>query len=138
MAQDGWSKVDPNNLSNVIYRLDSAKFAYTMPFFKQLYLGQDPIVSYYKNQGKILYVLKLWQSEYYIKNQAVLLGTIIEVDQPNTPHPWFQKHKRMYTIKPLTHVNNNHYIIVKVSTKTSLLNQWDHQVIKIEGSNESI
>ncbi|MAH61395.1 MAG: hypothetical protein CMF42_03795 [Legionellales bacterium] len=138
MAQDGWSKVDPNNLSNVIYRLDSAKFAYTMPFFKQLYLGQDPIASYYKNQGKTLYVLKLWQSEYYIKNQAVLLGTIIEVDQPNTPHPWFQKHKRIYTIKPLTHVNNNHYIIVKVSTKTSLLNQWDHQVIKIEGSNESI
>lgn len=138
MHHDGWSKVDPNNLSNVIYRLESARFAYTMPFFKQLYLGQDPIASFYKNQGEILYVVKLWKSEYFINNQAVLLGTIIEVDKPNTPHPWFQKHKRSYTIKPLTHINNHHYVIVKVTTTTSLLNQWDHQVIKIEGSNESI
>ena len=85
LLQSGWHILNENTFKTLFYRLTETSTSTTLPLLNQQYLGQIPLLSFYKtlNQKNII-IFRLWNSNIEIMPSKTILfaGTV------NYYHAW--------------------------------------------------
>ncbi len=76
----GWKKQPDSLFYSLLMRASGKNSAQELPLIAQLYLNKKPnlIMTYASDQGKTLYILRLWRSNYHLLNysQPIWLGSV--------------------------------------------------------------
>ena len=86
LTTHGWKKQPDSLFYSILMRASGQNSAQELPLMAQLYLNKKPalIMTYPSSQGQALFVLRLWRSNYHLKNysQPIWIGSVISL-QPN-------------------------------------------------------
>ncbi|MGQ3891121.1 VTT domain-containing protein [Legionella sp. CNM-4043-24] len=89
----GWRRQKDSMFNSILTRINGQHNALDTPIMAQLYLNRKPVLTmiYYTQQDEPLQILRLWRSNYHIKNiqQPIWLGSVnsylLAAEKPTRP-----------------------------------------------------
>lgn len=83
LINDGWKKQPSSLFYSLLMRASGQNSAQELPLIAQLYLNRKPnlILTYSSEQGQIQYILRLWRSNYHLRNYShpIWLGSVTQI-----------------------------------------------------------
>lgn len=112
----GWTKKHSSIFYSLMMRLDGKHSDVALPVMEQLFLNKSPrlIMIYNNKQNNSFYILRLWRSNYHVKNykEPIWIGSIIFATNKNQYLNIAGNNERNLAIfAPLLPIINNYKII---------------------------
>jgi len=86
LTSHGWKQQRGSLFYSLLMRASGQNSAKELPLMAQLYLNKKPtlIMTFSSSKGQILYVLRLWRSNYHLRNyrHPLWLGSIVSLQSP--------------------------------------------------------
>ncbi len=125
LENHGWKKQPNSVFYSLLMRASGQNSARESPLMAQLYLNKKPdlIMIYPNDQGQTLYSLRLWRSNYHLRNytQPIWLASIISLQEKAKPFSRILPALTDFKLNILTLPNDKHIKALPNANQPTLL-----------------
>lgn len=121
------TRIDQQNFITPLILNDNHIENQLTPTLEPLLYHQGPIRVYAKINDSKLYVVRIWETPYYINKKKIYLGSAYVDNNPDQPHMWLNPKRAHFNIKVLSSLPLLHHV-TKVDDHLHRIKNWTRTV----------